>query len=115
MQNFRPLLAMVPEISTVFPFSYKKNLNYNAPDNNATVLWQTVTDRSPRCYIPSFVETGPPVLEKIIEGFLLYMGIGAILVMRPASYQQILISMYLKKYTLNLVKNGLTVSEKSMF
>ena len=30
--------------------------------------------RSPRCYIPSFVEIGPPVLEKkTFEGFLPYM------------------------------------------
>ena len=32
--------------------------------------------RSPQCYIPSFVEISPPVLEKIIfEGFLSYMGV----------------------------------------
>ena len=37
---------------------------------------------SPRCYIPSFVEIGPPVLEKnIFEWFLPYMGMVAILVM----------------------------------
>ena len=29
--------------------------------------------RSPRCYIPSFVKIGPPVLEKIFEGgFTIY-------------------------------------------
>ena len=28
---------------------------------------------SPRCYIPSFVEIGPLVLEKIFEGFSPYM------------------------------------------
>ena len=33
---------------------------------------------SPRCYIPSFVEIGPPVPEKIFEGFLPYMGVAAI-------------------------------------
>ena len=34
------------------------------------------------CYIPSFVEIGPPVLEKkIFEWFLPYMGVAAILVM----------------------------------
>ena len=43
------------------------------------------------------------------------MGMAAILVMWPASYQQIFISMYLKAYTQNLVKNALVVSEKSMF
>ena len=29
--------------------------------------------RSPRCYIPSFVGIGLPVLEKVFEGFLQYM------------------------------------------
>ena len=29
-----------------------------------------------QCYIPSFVEIGPPVPEKIFEGFLPYMGRG---------------------------------------
>ena len=34
--------------------------------------------------MPSFVEIGQPVLEKtIFEGFLPYMGMAAILVMRP--------------------------------
>ena len=37
--------------------------------------------RSPRCYIPSFVEIVPPVPEKIFKGFLPYMGVAAILVM----------------------------------
>ena len=33
---------------------------------------------SPRCYIPSFMKIGPPVLEKkIFEGFLPYMGMAA--------------------------------------
>ena len=39
------------------------------------VLWllQTMMGRSPRLYIPSFVEIGPPVPEKkIFEGFLPY-------------------------------------------
>ena len=43
---------------------------------------QTMMGWSPRCYIPSFVKIGPPVLEeKIFEGFLPYMGVAAILVM----------------------------------
>ena len=33
----------------------------------------------PGCYIPSFVEIGRPVLEKIFEGFLLHKGLVAIL------------------------------------
>ena len=37
---------------------------------------------SPRCYIPSFVKIGLPVLEKkSFEGFLPFMGVAAILVM----------------------------------
>ena len=35
--------------------------------------------RSHQCYIPSFVEIGPPVPErKIFEEFLPYMGVAAI-------------------------------------
>ena len=38
---------------------------------------QTMMDRSPRCYIQSFVEIGQPVPEKIFEGCLPYMGVVA--------------------------------------
>ena len=39
---------------------------------------------SPRCYISSFVEIGPPVPEKkFFEGISPYMGVAAILVMSP--------------------------------
>ena len=31
--------------------------------------------------MPSLVEIGPPVLEKIFDGFIPYMGMAAILVM----------------------------------
>ena len=42
----------------------------------------TMVSRSPRCYIPSFVEIGQPVpIKKIFERFLPYMGMAAILVM----------------------------------
>ena len=72
--------------------------------------------RSPRCYIPSFVKIGPPVLEKkIFEGFLTYMGMAAILVMRPGSCLQIFISLYLKAFIQNLVQNGPVVFEKIRF
>ena len=30
---------------------------------------KTMMGFSPQCYIPSFVKIGPPVLEKILEGF----------------------------------------------
>ena len=43
---------------------------------------QTMMGWIPRCYIPSFLKIGPPVLEKkIFEGFLPYKGVAAILVM----------------------------------
>ena len=70
---------------------------------------------SPGCYIPSFVEIGPPVPEKIFEGFLPYMGVMAILVMRPASFHQIFISLYLKAFMQNLVQIGTVDSEKIQF
>ena len=70
----------------------------------------------PGCYILSFVEIGPPVQEKkIFEWFLPYMGVVAILVMRPASSHQIFISLYLKAFTQNLVQIGKVVSEKIQF
>ena len=40
---------------------------------------QTMMGWSSRCYIPSFVEIGPPDLE-IFEGFLPYMSLAVILV-----------------------------------
>ena len=62
---------------------------------------------------PSFVEIGPPVpVKKIFEWYLPYLGMAAILVMWPTSYQQIFIYMCLKAYIQNLVKNGSVVSEK---
>ena len=72
--------------------------------------------RSPQCYIPSFMEFGPPILEKkIFERFLPYMGVAAILVMCPASCHQIEISLHLKAFIQNLVQNGIVVSEKIRF
>ena len=72
--------------------------------------------RSPRCYIPSFVQIRPPVLEKkIFEGFLPYMGMAAILVMYPPSCHQICISLYLKAFIQILIQNGPVVSEKIRF
>ena len=53
--------------------------------------------------------------RRFFAGFLPYMGMAAILVMWPASWQLIFISMYLKAYIKNLVKNGSVVSEKSKF
>ena len=73
-------------------------------------------DWSPRCYIPSFVEIGPPVPEKkIFEEFLPYVGMVAILVMGPASHHQIFIFLYLKAFIKNLIQIGKVVSEKIRF
>ena len=55
---------------------------------------------SSQCYIPSSVEIGPSVPEKIFEGFLSYMDI---------------ISLYLKAFIQNLVQIGTVVSEKIQF
>ena len=66
--------------------------------------------------MPSFFEIGQLVPEKkTIEWFLPYMGMAAILVMRPASCVEIFISMYLKAYIRNLIRNGYVVSEKGKF
>ena len=70
---------------------------------------------SPRYFIPSFVEIGPPILEKIFEGFLPYMGRAAILVMLPASCHQIFISLYMKAFIQNLVQIGKVAFEKIRF
>ena len=70
---------------------------------------------SPRCYIPSFVEIGLPVPEKIFKGFLPYVGMAAILVMGLASCHQIFISLYLKAFIKILVQIGKAVSEKIRF
>ena len=70
---------------------------------------------SPKCYIPSFVEIGLPILEKIFKGFLPYVDMAAILVMGPDSCHQIFISLYLKAFIQNLVQIGKVVSEKILF
>ena len=62
------------------------------------------------------MEIGLSVPEKkIFEGILPSMSMVAILVLRPASYLQIFISMYLEAYIHNLVKIGPVVCEKSKF
>ena len=70
---------------------------------------------SPGCNIPSFVEIGLPVPEKIFKGFLPYMGMAAILVMRTASCHQIFVSLYLKAFIQSLVQINTVLSEKIRF
>ena len=55
------------------------------------------------------------VSEKILKGFLPYLGVADILVMRPASCHQIFISLYLKAFIQYLVQIGRVVSEKIQF
>ena len=67
---------------------------------------------SPGCYIPSFVEIGPSVLEKkIFEGFFTIY----VLVKWPALCHQIFISLYLRAFVQNLVQIGKVVSKKIQF
>ena len=70
---------------------------------------------SPRCYVPSFVEIGLSISEKTFDWFLPYRGVTAILVMWPASCNQIFISLYLKAFIQILVQIGTVVSEKFQF
>ena len=69
----------------------------------------------PLCYIQKFMKIGPLVLEKIFEGFLPYIGVAAILVIRPTSYYHIFNSLYLKAYIRNFVENDPVVSVKGKF
>ena len=83
------MAAIASEKSTVFTFSYRKALvsKFDLTIKKVKIIpgssfEQTMMGWSPRCYIPSFMEIGQPVLEKkIFEGFLPYMGVAAILVM----------------------------------
>ena len=70
---------------------------------------------SPRCYIPSFVKTGKPVLEKnIFEGFLPYIGVGHL------SHVTSIMSSYFRffvpeSFHKKLIQIGTVVSEKIRF
>ena len=87
--NFQVTGCNISKKSTIFTFSYGKAqvtkfdlAVKQVKVNPGSSFEQTKMDWSPRCYIPSFVEIGPPVLEKkIFEGFSPYMGVVAILVM----------------------------------
>ena len=73
-------------------------------------------DWSPGCYIPSFVEIGPPVPEKkIFEGFLPYVAWWPSWSCDQHHINKFYISKYLRAYIQNLVRNGPVVSRKSMF
>ena len=77
LPTFRSLAAIDSEKSTVFTFSHRKayvtKFDLAVKKVKATPgssFEQSMMGWSPRCYIPSFVKIGPPVLEKkIFEGF----------------------------------------------
>ena len=70
---------------------------------------------SPRCYIPSFVDIGPPVLaKKIFDKFLPFMGLAAILVTWHRCREQILVSSAYRSFTQNLVLIAQAVMEKQL-
>ena len=85
---FRSLAAIVSEKSTLFTFSNRKAevTKFDLAVKKVKVTQgssfeQTMMGWTLQCYIPSFVEIGLPVPEKIFEGFLPYMGVAAILFM----------------------------------
>ena len=67
--------------------------------------------RSPGCYIPSFVEIGPPVPEKIFEGFLPYWHGGHLGNVTSISLD----FHFLVPESFHLVQIGTVVSEKIQF
>ena len=88
LPTFRSQASIVSEKSTVYTFSYGKAqitkfdlAVQKVKVNPESSFEQTMMGWCPRCYLPSFVEIHPLVLEKIFEGFLPYMGVAAILVM----------------------------------
>ena len=70
----------------------------------------------PQCYIPSHTVIDPLVLEKkIFEGFLLYMGVAAILVMWPGPREQTFVPPPHWGSIWNLTLIGPAVLEKKIF
>ena len=70
---------------------------------------------SPGCYIPSFVEIGPPVPEKkILKVFTIY-GRGGQLGHVTSIMSKDFILLYLKAFIQNSVQIGTVVSEKLQF
>ena len=70
---------------------------------------------SPRCYIPSFVEIGPPVLGQKTKGFYHILGVMAIMVMLPRCREQTFVSPTQGGSTSNLALIGQAALEKKMF
>ena len=71
---------------------------------------------SPRCYIPSFVEIGLPVPEKIFEGFLFYHNgrgghLGHVTSIMSSDFHFLVPDAFIQ----NLDQIGTAVSEKIQF
>ena len=121
LPTFRSLAAIISEKFTVFTFSYRKDYvtKFDLAVNRSRLLQghhlNNLWWAGPWCYIPSFMKICLPVLEKIFEGFIPYMGVAAILVMWPASCPQIFIPLYLKACIQNRFQIGTEVSEKIRF
>ena len=71
--------------------------------------------RSPRCYIPSFVKIGPPVLEKIFKGFYHIWAWWPSWSCDQDHVNRFFISVYLKAFMQSLIHIGTVVSEKIQF
>ena len=71
LPTFRSLAAILSEKSTVFTFSYRNAYvtKFDLCVNPGSSFVQTMMGWSPRCYKPSLVKIGSPVLEKIFKGF----------------------------------------------
>ena len=76
--RFRSLAAIVSEKNPLFSLSLfpveKPVTKFDLAEKEGKVtpgssFEQTMIGWSPRCYIPSFVKIGAPVLERIFEGF----------------------------------------------
>ena len=88
LPTFGSQAAIVSEKSTVITFSYRKakvtkfDLAVKCVMvNTGSSFEQNIMGGSPSCFMPSFMEIGLLVLEKIFEGFFPHIGVAAILVM----------------------------------
>ena len=121
--SFRSQAAIVSENSTFFYLFLLEKLkvpNLTLPKkwvkvSSGSSFEQTMMGRISQCYIPSFVAIGLLVPEKkILKGFTICRH-GCHLCHVISIILINFISMYIKAYIQNLVRNGPLVSEKSKF
>ena len=81
--SFRSQAAKVSEKSIVFTFTYRRAyvtqfdiVVKQVKVNPGLSFEQTISNPSPQCYIPSFVEISPLVLEKIFLNIFTIYGRG---------------------------------------